>query len=185
MFEHTRQLLGYHVARFRLRKEPRDVVAFINAFSSAKRALLIMPLGGAEFLPTVIVIDMLRQKYGERNLTIVTDGRGTEAHRALPHSTFIHLLKTDLNSLFLPHRNVLLQITQNSYDVAVDLNLDLMLPSGYICRASGAQVRIGFVRKHADEFYNFQIRPDPTLSRRLIYDRLAKCLQMFQAGEVQ
>jgi ADP-heptose:LPS heptosyltransferase len=179
MFEHTRRTLGFHVARFRLRKEPRDVVAFTIELSCAKRALLIMPLGGAEFLPTVLVIDMLRRKYGERNLTVVTDRQGIEVHRALPHSTFIHLLNTDLNALYLPHRNVLHQITQNSYDVAIDLNLDLILPSGYICRASAATVRIGFVRKHADVFYNFQIRPDSTLSRKLVYDRLAKCLQMF------
>jgi len=184
MFENARRTLGLQIARFRLRNAPHEVVAFTAALGCAERALLIMPLGNGEFLPTVMVIDMLRRKYGERNLTVVTDGRGSEVNRALPHSTFIRLLNTDLNALFLPHTNVLHQIRQSSYDVAIDLNLDLVLPSAYICRASSAIVRIGFVRKHADVFYNFQIRPDPTLSRRVIYDRLAKCLQMFQAGEI-
>jgi hypothetical protein len=40
-------------------------------------------------------------------------------------------------------------------------------------------VRVGFVSKRADVFYNFQIQRDPALNRQLIYDRLAKCLQMF------
>ena len=179
MFENARRTLGLQVARFRLRNAPRDVVAFSIALSCAKRALLIMPFGDGEFLPMVMVIDMMRRKFGERNLTVVTDGRAMEVHRALPHSSFIRLLSTDLNALFLPHKNALHQVIQNSYDVAIDLNLDLVLPSGYICRASAATVRIGFVRKQADMFYNFQIRPDPTLSRKLIYDRLAKCLFMF------
>ena len=177
MFEETRRSLGLYVARFRLRKAPRDIIAFSSVLRAAKRALLIMPLGDGQFLPTVAVIDVLRRKFGERNLTVVIDGHGAEAQRALPQSMFIHLHEGDLNGLFLPHTNVLWQIAQRTYDVAIDLNLDLVLPSGYICRASTASVRVGFMRKQADVFYNFQIRPDPTLSKKLIYDRLAKCFK--------
>ena len=143
-----------------------------------------MPFVQEESTPTGLVISMLKRMYGDANLTVVLNSYLLKIERSLPQSRLIFVNPGDLNALSLPRKHILRQVQERSYDVALDLNLDLVLASAYICRASSAIVRIGFARKHADVFYNFQIRPDPTLSRRVIYDRLAKCLQMFQAGEI-
>jgi ADP-heptose:LPS heptosyltransferase len=179
MFDVTRQALGLQVARFTFRKVPKRVIVFTSALSTAKRALLIMPFDDQEGIPTGLVLSMLRRMYGDNNLTVVMNSHLLKVERSLPQSKFIFLTPADLNALFLPRRHILQQIQQNSYDVAVDLNLDLVLASAYICKASAAHVRVGFVSKQADIFYNLQIKPDPTLSKKLIYDRLATCLQMF------
>jgi ADP-heptose:LPS heptosyltransferase len=89
------------------------------------------------------------------------------------------MLKAQVSYFYLPRADFINSIKQKRYDLAIDLNLDLVLPSGYICKASGATVRVGFNQEHADVFYNFQIKPDPTLGRKLIYDRLVQCLQKF------
>jgi ADP-heptose:LPS heptosyltransferase len=179
MFEGIRRWIGQRITRFRFRKTREKVISFSRAISDAKQALVIMPLHRREFLPTVTVIDMLRRQFQERNLTIITSDYGLEVVRMLPHSQFIHMLSSEVNLFFLPKRNVMERILKKKYDVAIDLNLDLVLPSGYICKESGARVRIGFTGAGADTFYNFQIQPDPTLGKKLIYDRLAKCLEMF------
>ncbi len=179
MFQQTRQSIGIRVAKWRFRQTRDEMISFTTAISSARRALLIMPLTAQDLLPTVKVIEMLKSQFKEKNLTVVTGDRGLEVIRMLPHSRFLHLLESQVSYFYLPRGDFLNSIREKRYDLAVDLNLDLVLPSGYICKASDAKIRVGFDHQQADLFYNFQIKPDPTLGRKLIYDRLVQCLQRF------
>ena len=179
MLEGTRHSLGVQCARWLFRKSRDEVMSFTSAISSAQRVLLVMPLTEEDLLPTLKVIEMLKSQFREESITIVTGYGGIEVVRLLPRGQFIHLLKTQVSYFYLPRADFINSLRQKRYDLAIDLNLDLVLPSGYICKVSGANVRVGFNQKHADVFYNFQIKPDPTLGRKLIYDRLVQCLQKF------
>jgi len=88
-----------------------------------------------------------------------------------------------MSTWYLPPKKVIAQVAQRQYQLAVDLNLDNILPSGYICKASGARVRVGFASRYADVFYNFQVRLDPSSPRGHAYDRLMECLRMFFPDE--
>jgi ADP-heptose:LPS heptosyltransferase len=154
-------------------------MSFTSAVSSAQKVLLVMPLHVDDLLPTLQVVQMLKAQFREENLSIVIGDHGLEIVRLLPRSHFLHLLNPQVSRFYLPRADFIKTLAQKRYDLAIDLNLDLVLPSGYICKASGARVRIGFVHRKADIFYNFQIKPDSTLGRKLIYDRLAQCLQKF------
>ena len=179
MFEGLRTSIGLLASRFLFRNLNDTVISFSQAVSGARQALLIMPFNHLEVLPTMKVIETLKKMVRDENITVVTDELGTEAVRMLQRSHFIRVKQTDLNALYLPHTSIIHRVRERKYDLAVDLNLDLVLPSAYICRASEAVVRVGFDRKQAEGFYNLQIKPDRTLGRQLIYDRLAQCLQMF------
>ena len=179
MFEGLRRTIGLQIARFTFRDAKESVVSFTDAVSGAHRVLLIMPFNHFEFLPTVRVIETIKKRIREEHITVITDELGVEAVRMLPRSQFIRVVVSDLNAFYLPHPSIIRRVKEKAYDLAVDLNLDLVLPSAYICKASNARVRIGFTRKRAEAFYNFQIQPDLTLGKQLIYDRLAQCLQMF------
>lgn len=171
--------IGLFIARFHFRKAPQEVLSFNEAVRSARRVLVIMPLRKREFLPTVMVIEFLKQRFREEHITIVSDDHGREAVRMLPRSYFIHVLKDEVGPVFLPRRTLLYRVRERQYDLAIDLNLDFVLPSAYICRESNARVRIGFARNNADTFYNFQIQTDPRLDRKKVYDRMAAFLQKF------
>lgn len=179
MFDTARTTAGLLYSRFRYRKSQEPVVSFTNAFSAAERVLLIMPMQRREFLPTIMIIDLLKKRFREENITVVSDDHGREAVRMLVRSQFIHIHKDEITPLFLPRRQVLSRVSQKRYDIAIDLNLDLVLPSAYICKESNARVRVGFARKQSDLFYNLQIQPDPLLDRKTVYDRMANFLQMF------
>ncbi|MCK5573254.1 MAG: hypothetical protein KAJ12_10855, partial [Bacteroidetes bacterium] len=97
----------------------------------------------------------------------------------LPRSTVLRMVKDDIGFFFLPKKPFLDRLTIHDFDLAIDLNLDLVLPSGYICKESKARVRVGFSRHQSDVFYNFAIQPNPVLNRQEIYERLVQCLQMF------
>ena len=171
--------MGVQLARWHFRKSTDEVLSFTTAISSAQRVLLIMPLMTEDLSPTLQVIEMMKSQFKGENITVVTGDRGVEAVRLLPRSQFIHLLRPQVSLFFLPRVDFINNLTQKRYDLAIDLNLDLVLPSGYICKVSGAKVRVGFTHSHADIFYNFQVKPDPTLGRKLIYNRLVHCLRKF------
>ncbi len=179
MLVRLRSSAGYALAWFHFRKSTDKVISFTQSFTAAHEALLVMPLDHGDLLPTVSVIEALRAQFREQNITIVTSAHSVEVMRLLPRSRVVRLQKQDTDLFFRPTKDVLASVAGKPYDLAIDLNLDFVLPSGYICRESGARVRIGFTRPHADTFYNFLVRPDPTLSRHHVYDRLARCLHMF------
>lgn len=179
VLEGTRRSIGLGLARFHFRKTKDRVIAFNKAFSSARTALLIMPLYRREFLPTVMVIDLLKRRFREEDITIISDDHGRDAVHMLPRSHFIHIIETEISPVFLPRPTLIRRIQERKYDLAIDLNLDFVLPSAYICRKSNAHVRIGFANRNIDAFYNFQIQPDLTRARKHLYDRLAQFLEKF------
>jgi ADP-heptose:LPS heptosyltransferase len=179
MLAGLRRATGLQVSHFRFRKSREKVISFTRSFSDARDVLVVMPLDRGQLLNTVFVIDLLRKKFREENVTFVTHENNQELIRMMPRSQFISLLASEMTLFYLPRNEVLRRVQRKSYDLAIDLNLDFLLPSAYICKASGARVRIGLTRKHGDVFFNFQVHPDPQLASQSVYDRLAACLQMF------
>ncbi len=179
MFESLRMNIGTKLTTMRFRKTQDSVLSFAGAISQSKRVLVIMPLDRRELLTALGFIEMLKRTFPEEHITIVADDRGMETMRLMPKSHFVHIKESDLNTFFQPRQEFLARIRDRQFDLTIDLNLDLVLPSAYICRESNAAIRVGFRGPSSDNFYNFQIQPDPTLSRKDIFDRVAKCLQMF------
>jgi hypothetical protein len=174
-----RRYFGLLLARFRLRKSREKIISFTGAFSNARNVLVVMPFDRRLLLQTVLVIEHLRKTVREENLTFVSTEPNQELRRMVPRGQFISVLASDLGLLYLPSKAVVDRIRKRSYDVAIDLNLDFLIPSAYICRVSDARVRIGFARTHADTFFNFLIQPGPATTGSDLYDRMTACLRMF------
>ena len=179
MLESFRMKTGIWLAGRRFKKIKEPVVSFTEAVSGAKQALVVMPLDRSELLSAMNVIEMLKRMFNEQNITVVGDERGVETIRLMPKSHFVQIKETDVTAVYHPRQTFLSLFSDRKFDLAIDLNLDLVLPSAYICRESNAKVRVGFRGLYSDIFYNFQIQHDPSLSRRDLYDRFAQCLHMF------
>jgi ADP-heptose:LPS heptosyltransferase len=179
MFAGLRSVTGLLVSRFRFWKTSDKIISFTRSVSDARDVLIVMPLDRRQVLNTVFMIDLLRKKFREENVTFLTRETDQELMRMMPRSQFISLLASETTLFYLPRKEVVRRVQRKSYDLAIDLNVDFLLPSAYICKASGARVRIGLARKRADTFFNFQVRPDPKHAPQGVYDRLATCLQMF------
>jgi ADP-heptose:LPS heptosyltransferase len=179
MLERPRTSLGMVGARFHFRRSREGILSFVDTLSSASSILLIMPLDGSPLYPVAPVLTMLRRRKSDEQITVVVASHSTEAFGALDRSPFIRILPGEINLFFLPRRDVLSRIQCKQYDLAIDLNLDFHLPSGYICRESKARIRVGFSGRHSDLFYNFQVQTSYAESRTLRYERFAHCLEMF------
>jgi len=85
----------------------------------------------------------------------------------------------DINPWFVPRRDLLRKMETNSFDVALDLNVRLSLPSAFLCKASNAPLRVSFAKHGGDQFYNFQVRAKGASVNSQSYRSLLKCLDMF------
>ena len=177
MLESLRRSLGVQLSRWHFRRMHNAVISFADSLSTGGNALLILPLTPTAQSPA-LVIDLVRTQFPGARLTIVAEEHDTGAAVLLPRSTIIRVSPNNIDWLFRPSREITQRIAGATYDLAIDLNLDSLLPSAYICRESNARVRVGFARDGADLFYNFQMQHDSARDAAL-YDRLAACLKMF------
>jgi hypothetical protein len=183
MLEPLRRSLGMRIAKFRFRKLHERVQSFTHLLPSAGTALVIMPLSAEEAGDHTNVLSLFRKHFPPENLTVLTPALREKIERLLPRSRVITIAPDETSFLYIPRQVVLDRVHARQYDIAVDLNLDFMLPSAYICRESNARVRVGRSGPHADTFFNFQVRLDPSSQKGDAYGRLVQCLQMFFAGE--
>jgi ADP-heptose:LPS heptosyltransferase len=179
MLEELRRNIGYLIARLHFGAADGDPVSFTRSVSDARHALLVLPFEPLDLAVIAPVLDTLRQKFHDRHITVVTTMHSVELMRSLPQGRFVRIDQAEITPFFLPRAKMLQRMPRPDYDLAIDLNLDFKLPSGYICRASKARVRIGFAGSQSDVFYNFQVQTTPVPGRRQLYERFAACLEMF------
>src|SRR5271169_3735620 len=183
MLESLRRSVGMQAARFHFRASQEAVISFSHSISTSDRLLVIMPLGQSGGEGQTRVLTFLREHFYEPDITVIAPAGGTPVERVLPRCRVLLVGREDVNAFFLPRRSFLTRVAERSYDLAIDLNLDFMIPSAYICKETNARVRTGFSALHADAFFNFQVRLGPASHRPHAYERLLHCLQMFFSAE--
>jgi ADP-heptose:LPS heptosyltransferase len=179
MLTAIRKGVGLSLARWHFKKADGVETSFTRFFTEARRILVVLPLWEEEAASPHELLLTLKEHVKEANLTIVAGTQETYLSHLIPNSTIIRIHQNDLTTFFLPRTSVLSALGARQYDIAIDLNLDFLLPSAYICRVSNAKIRVGFARPNADVFFNMTVDRNPDLDKTSPYDRLAKCLQMF------
>ena len=183
MLESLRRSIGVRLARFHFRSSRDAVISFGHSIATSDRVLVIMPLRAAEETGQMRVLTFLREHFYEPDITVIAPKGGTPVERTLPRCRVLRIGPDDLSAFFLPRRPFLASVGERTYDLAIDLNLDFLMPSAYICRESNARVRTGFAAVHADTFFNFQVRVEGGQGGARAYERLVQCLQMFFRAE--
>jgi len=183
MLESLRRSIGTRMARFHFRSSHEEVISFGHSIATSDRVLVVMPLTDQEEKGQSRVLTFLREHFYEPDITVIAPREGTPVERSLPRCRVLRIGPGDISAFFQPRRTLLAGIGERTYDLAIDLNLDFLMPSAYICKASNARVRTGFAAVHADTFFNFQVRVEGSPDSAHAYDRLVQCLQMFFRAE--
>jgi hypothetical protein len=177
MIDPFRRWLGMQTARYRFRALRTPILAFRSAVASARSALLVLPFDRDPAPQMQELADVLKLRFDQDRITIVASEHQYDIGRLLPRSQVVRVPSRDLTILFHPRADVIAAVTGRQPDLAIDLNLDFVMPSGYICRVSGARIRIGYERAGAGHFYNFTIKRTPGVGRERAYHRLAEFLR--------
>jgi hypothetical protein len=184
MFDSLRRSVGILSSRFTFRKAKDTIITFTDPIAASAHVLVVLPFDMPDDASDHH--DLLRtiaRRFDQESITVVTPGAQFKIERVVPHARVIHIGPEEISRWFTPRGDGISQIRARRFDLAVDLNLDNILPSGYICKASGARIRVGFASPHADLFYNLQVRLNPSSQRRHAYERLLECLRMFFPDE--
>lgn len=180
MLEHVRQYLGLQFAKLQFRSDvdvPQPLTSFL---SGARNVLIILPQGYDDAHHAGNALRRYRDQLHHLHLTIVHSSTRTTALSEFLHSEVIRLSPSDVNRFSLPSRVLLRRIFQREYDVAMDFNLDFVLHTAYICKASRAKVRVGCqANSVADIFFNVHLNFDLQGPPQARYEKLAACLAMF------
>ena len=171
--------IGLRLARYQFRKERDTVQPFTNFFSGAKNVLVILPVGYDEAILASEALSVHKDKLSNVHLIVIHNSTRFTSLAIFPRSEVIRLDPPDLNRFFLPRTSVIQRLPKHQYDVAMDLNLDFVLHSAYICKASRARIRVGFSHPEADLFYNVQMQFNGPRTPQAMFDKFVNCLSMF------
>ena len=179
MFEPLLARIGMQFARFQFRSEidpPRPMTSFLR---NAKYILITLPVGYEDANAASDALQKLRDQLQHAHLTLIHTGTRATSLTGSIRCDVVRLDPEDINKFSLPRRALLKRIGTHPYDVAIDLNLDFVLHTAYICRATSAGVRVGFVRDPSEIFFNVQFRTGKRTAPKTMYDKLATTLAMF------
>ncbi len=179
MFEVLRTKIGLQYARLRLSYHSDRAFRFTEALEHSQRALILFPETPIEPEATSSLIRYLLHRFSYERLTLfIREDLLFHLAPAPPVKTFLYT-NDDISRYFIPRRRLQSKLLLNTFDVVIDLNLGLHLPSAYLCKTSNAPLRIGFVKPYSDHFYNLQIQAHGATSAVTTYRNFLKCLDMF------
>lgn len=179
MFEKALEYIGLQYTRFIFRKEKDTQQVMTNFIERSRRALIILPTEYDDAFTAGTTFKALKEKFDHLQITILTEGIRATPLNEFQKSKIIRMRSSHINKLFLPRQNFLRTILENKYDIVIDLNLDFVLYTAYISKASGANIRIGFAHKYTDYFYNIQFNVDRNRPAQEIYNQLVQYLKKF------
>jgi hypothetical protein len=97
-------------------------------------------------------------------------------------STFMksNLRPSDTNWLGVPNNNYLKNIQEVDFDMVIDLNLQHDTICSYICKLSGAPIRLNLKSGHYDNVYNLHIKSNASTSIENALQHILKYLKTFR-----
>lgn len=180
MFDGFRLRIGLLYSRLHFRNVGEPAIRFTEAISRAKRALVVLPDGTRDITSVQWIVRNLAERFVDGSMIILA--RNDQAAWLKTESSQVEIVSytpEDVNTWFVPRRELLGKMKRSTFDVAFDLNVGFTLMSAFLCRESKAPLRVSFTKSFADEFFNFQINTRPTNSLAVAYRNLARCLEMF------
>lgn len=179
MFERLRYSIGLKYSHFHFRKRRDPVFHFTEAIERAHKALVIFPETATDLESMQSVAKYLGRRFGAGSVTGVAREELAPSLRANFGGKMITYKPQEINKLYIPRAQLLRKMKSSTFDIAVDLNVNLALPSAFICRESNAPLRVGFAKPSGDHFYNFVVQTRMTTNTPVAYKNLLKCLDMF------
>jgi ADP-heptose:LPS heptosyltransferase len=179
MLEELRLHIGTSYARILFGTTRDPIVRFTEAISQARRPIVFLPEVSAEALVVEGVLKFLGQRFHTSRVMLVTRKDIVPYLPDLRGFNVLSFSQEELSAWYLPRTDLLRKMKKSTFDLALDLNIRFALPSSFLCRASQAPLRIGFVKQYADNFYNFQVQTEPSSNLTQVYSQLLKCIEMF------
>jgi hypothetical protein len=174
------ELIKENISRFLISKKLKNLVLNEQDFSEAlKRSgsfLILMPEDEKDFRASYLVIEHL--EHLNKSIKILTRDYRISLLPAKFRNKAMEFGISDLNKLDLPSHKLIEKLSAMRVDGVIDLNRKDDLFYSYVSNLVSARIRIGFAKRGADKFYNFQISNKDVESEKS-YTNFLNCLKMF------
>jgi hypothetical protein len=174
------ELIKEKTARFIISKRLKNVALSEQSFSAAlKRSgafLVLMPEDEKDFRTCFFILDYLEQI--NKTVKVLTKDYRISLLPAKFRNKAVEIGITEINKLDLPNHKLINKLVELKFDGVIDLNRTDNLFYSYVTNLVTAKLRIGFAKKGADYFYNFQIAQNEFDSEKS-YNNFLNCLKMF------
>ncbi|MBE0539607.1 MAG: hypothetical protein IH620_07830 [Ignavibacterium sp.] len=174
------ELIKDNISRFLISRQLKNLVLNEQDFSEALRRsgsfLILMPEDEKDFRASYVVLDHL--EHLNKSIKIITRDYRISLLPAKFRSKATEFGIADLNRLDLPSAKFIKKLSDMKFDGVIDLNRKDDLFYSYVSNLVNARIRIGFAKKGADKFYNFQIANNDIESDKS-YSNFLNCLKMF------
>ncbi len=177
MFEEFRRKVGLAYARFHFRKRADAPMRFSDAVTRSRKALVVFPDRPVDAGVAEMILRYLTRRYANGSTTVLVR---EDLRNLLPPMTAARIVTyapTEITSWYTPRAALIRRLKSSTFDAAFDLNTDFSLPSAFLCRESGAGLRVSFTKANADDFYNLQIRTASTTPGPS-FQSFMRCLDM-------
>ncbi len=179
MLENARLRIGLALARFHFRKKDYPQTEFTKLYSNARTALVIVPEDSEHRSLAIPLLTSLQNKFRGNKLTIVIYDSFRDLSSSLAHCDVYPMTKENISFFFLPKKRAVEKLSRQKFDLAIDLNIPMVLPAAYLCRSVNAALKVGFAKEHGDSFYNFQLKTSHQKSPQRSYEQLLRTMTMF------
>jgi ADP-heptose:LPS heptosyltransferase len=177
MLDKLRKKIGRKFLNYRYRKVTDKIIDFHQSFLSARKFLICLPSEPNELQHAGSFLSLLKEKFSDREITLITTNIGKSLFGNEPYK-FITISTEQIGFFFLPKKDFIQKIKNLDIDVAIDLNEQFNLLSACICRESKATLRVSFFKDRCEQFFNFQIRPKPSINQREKFNALIKYIHI-------
>ncbi|MBK7631552.1 MAG: hypothetical protein IPJ23_12790 [Ignavibacteriales bacterium] len=169
-----------NISRILISRKLKNIVLNEQDFSEAlKRSgsfLILMPEDEMDFRACYIVLEYL--EHLNKSIKILTRDYRISLLPAKFRNKAMEFGISDLNKLDLPSHKLVEKLSEMRFDGVMDLNRKDDLFYSYASNLVNARIRIGFTKKGADKYYNFQIANNDVESK-VSYNNFLNCLKMF------
>lgn len=178
MLEEFRRRIGLSYTRFHFRANVDSPIRFSDVVTRSRRALILFPEQPLDAGTAEMILRYLTRRFANGSTTVIVREDLRSALPALSAARVITYSPKELTSWFTPRSELIRRVKTSTFDVAFDLNVEFVLPSAFLCKASGAPVRVSFDKLNADDFFNLQVRTRVVNSPSNAYQSLMRCLDM-------
>lgn len=179
MLDAARLRIGLWYSRFHFRKSKDTLFEFTDAIRRARRVLVVLPRTAKDPASLQWMLRSLVDRFAQGSMTIVARQEFFSWLASDKRYEILAYENKDMGRWFTPGDELLRKLKKSTFDVAIDLNPDFDLFSAFVCRASLAPIRVGFVKDNADVFYNLQIQVGKGSGLAGAYRSFVRCMEMF------
>ncbi len=164
------------IVKWNLRKHTDVSISFLDAFSNTANLLIMLPEEEEDFKQSLGLVSGL--EYTNKNIYLLMHDFKVSLLPFNLRSKAIEYGIIDVNWLELPKHKFIEKLKFKNINAVLDLNRKENLFYSYTAVLLNPKLRMGFVKKDSDRYYNFQVRNlgrNPEIS----YKNFLNCIKMF------